>query len=771
MEKNIRNGCLGFILLGVLLFLFVSLEKNTRVDLQKLVPPKTSLITDRFGKTLRWIRDDQGERHIWKPLASISDNVEKAFVAAEDQRFYKHFGVDIAAIFRASIDNVKHGRIVSGASTITQQVARMVNPRDRSFSQKFLEAVRSIRIEGTLEKRKILELYLNYVPMGNNLVGVEAASRVYFGKPSSRLTLHEAAVLASLPKAPGFMNPYGKNIKRLLSRKDWVLDRMLALEFISREEFNLSKRLSIQFKKKHIPFEAPHFVNHLIANNSTNRRLQTTLDLGMQNRLEKILLSHRERLQLKGAKQAAVVVLDNKTSQIRALLGSIKYSKVSLGYNNGATALRSPGSTLKPFLFAQALDSGINTSTVLEDIERKYPSPNGVYSPANFNRKSYGPVSIRTALGNSLNQTAVSLLNKVGYSSFYKTLQSLDLINFPERGPDYYGLGMVVGNPEVTLLQLASAYATLARGGKLKAPKYLASDKPEEGVRVFSEEASYILTDILSDPSARSITFGDFFNHKLPFKLAIKTGTSTHYRDAWIVGYTLEHTIAVWVGNFNGIPTMGMSGALAAGPILVDILNSIYSGSSSSPFKKPVGVISKKVCSYSGMTPGKFCPHTKKELFIAGSEPTGVCNYHKNPTGTHDLSPRYATWLHDKYKRGAEGSYRLAGFPSDLSKVFGEGSPISMDISRTYDQPQTIQITKPVNGETYILNPNESAYEIVLDASSRLPMHEITWYIDGREHETVGPPYKTTWTLSRGRHTITAAGSNHSGDSIDIDIR
>jgi penicillin-binding protein 1C len=331
---------------------------------------------------------------------------------------------------------------------------------------------------------------------------------------------------------------------------------------------------------------------------------------------------------------------------------------------------------------------------------------------------------------------------------------------------------MVIGNPEVTLVQLATAYAALARGGLFIPAKYFIDDKSSKGKRIYSEEASYILTDMLSDPSARNITFGDFFNQKLPFKVALKTGTSTNYRDGWIVGYTQQHTIAIWVGNFNGQPTTGMSGAQAGGPILVDILNELYPNGFSSSFSKPEGVISADVCSYSGMKPNKFCPHVKRELFINGMEPDEICNYHNGSLGTHDLPAQFATWLHGRYRKGVEGNYRLAGFSKNLNQTFQKRNRIYRDTGRRYEPADSsIQITSPVHGEIFILNPNKDAYETELDASSSQPLPEITWYVDGREYDKVGPPYKTRWRFSRGTHTLTAVGPGHSGDSVDIEVR
>jgi penicillin-binding protein 1C len=758
-------------LLLVIIFSVVHFESVSRVSVLDLYPEPNTILEDRSENILRWIPDAKGERHIWTSLDNIPLVVQKAFISAEDHRFYSHPGVDALAILRAVKSNFTEGHIVSGASTLTQQLSRITYPRKRTYYDKLVELLRSLRIELLLDKEQILELYLNRVPLGNNLVGVMAGSKVYFGKILSRLTHSEAAMLAALPKAPGKLNPYGRNISSLIERKNWVLRKMNINGHISSDMLRGSLQDTPVLKPKSFPFGAPHFINQVLPV-SGNGNITTTIDLKLQNRIEQILKSHQFRLKRKTAHQASVVILDNENSEILSLVGAIEYSKRHQGFNDGANALRSPGSTLKPFLFAQALDSGLNTATVLEDIEKKYASPQGTYRPVNFNKKSYGPVSMRNALGNSLNQTAVSLLNTIGYSSFYKTLQSLDLINFPQRGPEHYGLGMVIGNPEVTLVQLASAYAALARGGSFIPAKYFINVKSSKGTRIYSEEASYILTDMLSDPSARNLTFGDFFNQKLPFKIALKTGTSTNYRDGWIVGYTPKHTIAIWVGNFNGQPTTGMSGAEAGGPVLVDILNELYPNGFSSPFSKPEGVVSSEVCSYSGMRPNKFCPHIKRELFVTGMEPEEICDYHNESGGIHNLPPQFATWLHGRYKKGVEGNYRLAGFSRNLEETFQTENRSYRNTERRYESVDpSIQIMSPVNGEIYIMDLNRGAYQIELDASSSLPVHEITWYVDGREYDKVGPPYKTKWRLSGGKHTITAVGPGHSGDSVEVEIR
>ena len=766
MKPGLKAKIVVAILFGVAIVAGLYLEKISRIDINKFYPPDNRIVSDQFEKPLRWFPDANGERHIWIPLEKISDTAIKAFIAAEDQRFFDHVGIDPVSMVRALKENMVQGKIVSGASTLTQQMIRIAYPRNRTYSKKFIEVLRSFRAEGHLSKEEILEVYLNRVPMGNNLTGVEAASRIYFAKPSSSLNLHEAALLAALPKAPGTLNPYGKNKEKLKTRRNWVLKRMHALGFISLNEKVRAERKPILVSDKVFPFDAPHFVE-MLDQNKVSGNTVTTIHLSLQKRVEQILDSHRKRLKKQKAIQGSVVVLENKTSNVLALVGSMEHSKTDLGFNNGAISKRSAGSTLKPFLYAKALDEGYGPSDTLEDLKRSYISPQGIYRPVNFNRASYGPVSMREALGNSLNQSAIFLINQIGYENFFKTVSLLGLNNYKEHDADYYGLGLVIGNLEVKLIQLAAAYATLARGGEFMSPRFLKSDPKHLPSRIFSPEASYIITDILSDPSARVLTFGDFFNQKLPFKVALKTGTSTHYRDSWIVGYTPEYTIGIWVGNFDGSSTHGLTGAKGGGPIFIDILNELYPDGFTAKFKKPESVINKTVCSYSGLVPNPSCPHTKEELFISGFEPQEKCQYHLEDKEFHNLPSQYTDWVYKRFKNGEQGKYRLAGFSNNLENIFNSSNLLdgSSESGKT-----EVKITSPLTGEVYLLNPGETSHEIRLSATSNAPTQQVSWYVDGLETVTTSLPHHTAVSLMKGTHEITAIGRNSEGHSILISI-
>jgi penicillin-binding protein 1C len=791
-------------LVGILAAAGVSLEVASRFEAAALAPVAGPLVLDRNGQILRLVPDPQGRKAVRLPPGALPPQVVAAFVAAEDQRFWQHPGVDPVAVLRAAGQNLAAGRIVSGASTITQQLARLTYPGPRTFCRKAVEMVRSLRIEKALSKAEILRCYLDRVPLGYNLVGVEAAALAYFGQPAGELTASQAAVLAALAKAPGSLRPHGRRHNRLLARQRWVLGRMARLGLLSPPELEAAQAEPLVFhgvggRSPVFPFRAPHFVQLALARPESREaepgRRHTTLDLSLQRRAEAVLRSHRTRLLKCGASQAACVVVDNRDLTVLALVGSYRYGPRDQGYNNGAAALRSPGSTLKPFLYAQALDQGFTPATVLEDVERRYRTPRGEFIPANFDRAAHGPVPFREALGNSLNLSAVNLLNAVGPEAFYDTLTALQLINHRERTAAHYGLGLVVGNPEVSLLQLATAFACLANGGVFRNLRFHLEEPLDPGQRIFSPQAAYIVNDILSDPLARGRIFGGSLAMNQPYRLAAKTGTSTRYRDCWTVAYSPEYTVAVWVGNFGGGPTAGLSGASAAAPIVADLARDLFGGSGPAPFTRPEGIKDVTVCAFSGLLPERGCVHQRRELFIAGTEPRQFCTYHRPREPWHRLNTPYAGWLHQRYAQGGEGRFRLAGFDQDLERLFpeedqqaatGGGSPLpgrkttlglapdGEKIRPPLPSPRQgplVTILYPLGGDRFLLQPPAEAIRLTAKATCRVPFHQVTWFLDGQEVASTGPPYEFSLELARGRHRLMVVGPDGLGDAVVVTIQ
>jgi penicillin-binding protein 1C len=777
--------CAGAVLL-VGLGLAWHFEAASRLNPAALEPRSGPLVLDRNGAILRLVSEAAGRKLVKLPDTGLPSVVSAAFVAAEDRRFRGHPGIDPLAIGRAALTNLRRGRIVSGASTITQQLARLAYPGPRSYYRKLVEMCRSLRMERVLSKDDILRHYLDRAPLGNNLMGVEAGAWAYFGKTAAHLTAGEAALLAALVKAPGALNPYGPHRDRLLARQRWVLNRMAHLGYLTPEELQAGLGEPIKFRGNGrrppgFPFEAPHFGNLALARAgsapSGGQRLRTTLDLPLQRRVQAVVQSHRERLLKGGASQAAALVVANASREVLALVGSCAYGPRDQGFNNGATAWRSPGSTLKPFLYALALEQGFTPASVLEDVERRYRTPRGEFIPANFDRVNHGPIAFREALGNSLNLSAVHLLNLVGPGTYYETLAQLDLINHPEYAPARYGLGLVVGNPEVNLLQLAAAFACLANGGRFAPLRLTLSEPREPGEPVFSPQAAYIISDILSDPMARSRIFGGSAAMNPPYPMAIKTGTSTHYRDGWAVAYTPEYTLAVWVGNFNGRPTAKLSGAGAAAPILADLAAILFAAAPPQPFVRPTGVTSAEVCAFSGLNPGPGCVHRRQELFMAGTEPQAVCTYHHAEEPWHRVPANFAGWLHQRFTTGGEGRFRLAEFDQDLGKTF-QGPAAAAVQGRPGVAPvgaegliSRVSISYPLAGDRYLLTPPAEVIRVTSKAVCRDPVPAITWFMDGWEVGSAGPPYELPLELTRGRHRLTVVGPGGQGDAVEVVVQ
>ncbi|MGO9122663.1 MAG: transglycosylase domain-containing protein [Desulfomonilaceae bacterium] len=436
-------------------------------------------VLDRNGRILRLFPDGHDRMGLWCDGKSFPAHLKAAVIAAEDKRFNYHSGFDFIAIIRAMYCNVRRQKTISGASTITQQVVRLIRPRSRTYSAKIVELLAGIKMECQLSKEQILELHLNLSPMGGNIRGAGLAARTYFGKDVENISLAEAAVLAVLPRSPSRLDPLKPaGCKQVMVEKDRILERMAATSTIGEDQLKANLGPSVAFKNRAIPVQAPHFVDHVVATRAKpDAVIRTTLDLDVQHGLEKVLKSHRDQLRKMGIDQVAAVIASCDGSEVLALVGSLSYDEQYQGYNNGALVQRSAGSTLKPFLYALALEKGYGSSSEISDTYRVYQTSHGDYMPMNADRGEYGPVNVRLALGNSLNVPAVKVANWVGVEDFYRLLDRMEVMNPNSRPPEHYGLGLAIGNVEVSLHRLVQAYLTLANGGEFRPLRFT----PETG--------------------------------------------------------------------------------------------------------------------------------------------------------------------------------------------------------------------------------------------------------------------------------------------------
>jgi penicillin-binding protein 1C len=589
-------------------------------------------ILDRSGIVLREFPNDQEGRGQWMALADIAPALQQATLAVEDRRFYAHPGIDPVAIARSVRDNLLALRFRSGGSTLTQQVVRNVYHRPRTVTSKLVEMWDALRLERKLSKQQILEQYLNRAPYGNQLFGVEAASRWYFGKPARDVSLAEAAFLAGLPNAPTALNPH-RSMAQALARQGNVLTRMLDQRKITSEEYDRAAAQPIQIIPPEAHFKAPHVAGMVEAMGSARPEgsVRTTIDYPLQEQVQWMMRGHLTRLLARNVHNAAAVVIENRTGEIRALVGSADFfDSTHNGQVNGVTARRQPGSAIKPFMYALTFEHGLTPATLLADIPTAIPEHHGDYVPENYDKRFHGPVRIRSALACSYNVPAVRALQRIGKSIFLEKLKDLGFSSL-EEDAEFYGYGLTLGNAEVSLLELATAYMTFPNGGLWKPATLLpATSDPQTAHRVYDERAAFLITDILKDGVARRPAFGGSFH--FPFPCAVKTGTTKDYKDNWTVGFTTRYTVGVWVGNFDGKEMRQVSGVSGAGPIFTDIVMFLHTppyGQPPGDFPVPEHLSQLPVCVRSGNLPSQSCGKTVNEWFIDGKTPVDKCGIHR----------------------------------------------------------------------------------------------------------------------------------------------
>ncbi len=627
--------------------LFCSIFIPVPADRLSPLPVISLRITDRNGVTLREVLSDQEGRAYWLRWNEIPPNLVKATISVEDSRFYLHPGIDPLSILRAAYQDIRSLKLISGGSTITQQVVRSIYHIPHSIFGKVFEAWCALRLERTLTKQEILLQYFNRVPYGNGTFGVEASSRLYFDKPASHLSLAEAAFIAGLPNSPSASNPY-RSMRRANERKRFILKKLYAQNVISEEEYEeaVAEPISVVEPQRH--FRAPHFTEMVMQaipdeNRRTISEIRTTLDYNVQNAVDLLLKGHVAALRRKHVTNGAVVVMDNYSGDVIALAGSVDFfDSLHDGQVNGALSLRQPGSALKPFTYGLALESGLTASDILPDlpysVDGKDISGAG-FSPENYDKTFHGPVRVRTALACSYNVPAIRVVERVGVEALLERLHDAGFASL-NKPASYYGPSLTLGDGEVTLLELTRAYSALARGGIFKNERMILDTRsvsgdtmafvtPDSERQIFSRQVSYILANILSDNDARIPGFGVDSPINFPFECAAKTGTSKDYKDNWTVGFTPRWTVGVWVGNFDGKPMRKASGITGAGPLFRDVMLYLEQRGTGGDFQRPQGLVEVNVCPVSGQLPNRNCPGAMKEIFIEGTQPELSCNVHR----------------------------------------------------------------------------------------------------------------------------------------------
>jgi penicillin-binding protein 1C len=603
-------------------------------------PGGTLTLLDCRGREIAELASPEARTQFPVSLNQMGPWLPRVTVALEDRRFQEHHGIDWRATLAACARNLRSAHIVSGASTITQQLVKLASNRERrSWSGKLYEAIVAWKLERRWSKERILTEYLNRSSYGNRRIGPEAAARAYFGKPARDLTLSETIFLAGLPQAPTRFNPWRhpEEANRKYARS---LSRLLKLQIITRDQ-QLLLAQPPKIVRIDPPRRAPHFVDAVVAHHRGLRgTVRTTLDLDLQATIEQLARSHLAALNRHDITQAAVVVIENSTGAIRAMVGSDNYAVSQI---NGATRPRSCGSTLKPFVYLDAIDKRLFTAaSLLPDTPDVIRNEYADYDPQNYSHHYFGPVRLREALACSLNVPAVFVLSQLGARPTFYQLQKWGF-NFPQ-GLDEYGAGFVLGNAETRLVDLAAAYAGVARGGTAMHAKFLMAEH-QPIMRIASPEATAIITDVLCDNEARQKSFG--LNSPLAFqqRVAAKTGTSSGFRDTWTVGFDKEHTVAVWAGNFDGRPMRDTFAVRAATPLWAAIMQALLGRDH--PLDPPLeneNLIRHEICKTTGLRPSRFSNETMSELFLAGTEPRDDSANYFATDGKLLLPDAYARW-------------------------------------------------------------------------------------------------------------------------------
>jgi penicillin-binding protein 1C len=631
--------------------------RSVRLPEALFAAPRSQVeLLDRHGAPLRVVRPRNEPFNRTAGYAEIPQAMVNATVSAEDKRFWEHGGVDWRACARAAWQFVRHQRVVSGGSTITQQLIKSAEARPRTLGTKLREALQACRLERTWPKQEIITAYLNRIDYGNLNTGCAAAADFYFGKPLADLSVAECALLAGLPQAPTRLNPL-RNAGKAVKRQQWILARMFENGYITREEFERARAEAMPLRAgAHRPFIAPHFVELLLSGAAgtdlpASGKVQTTVDSALNRFAEQVVKDKLSKLREHAAKNAAVVVIENRSGAVRALVGSEDYFSLNDGQVNGAWAPRSAGSALKPFTYALALEGGFTPASVIADVPGEFATATGLFAPVNYDRRWNGPVRLREALANSLNMPAVKTLQALGGPALLqKRLQACGLTTL-EQSPEHYGLGLTIGNAETRLLELANAYACLARLGEFRPVTLLQTLSSSASVttRVFDPAACFLIADILNDNSARAQAFGTESHLRFDFRAACKTGTSSNFRDNWAFGYTPEFTVGVWVGNFDGSPMRGISGVAGAAPILHDVLEHVHQIHGTTWFEPPRGIVRAEVHRVTGKRAGseRIAPAEfwMPELFLADRLPPIESSGDYDRAGRVRLGPEYRAWL------------------------------------------------------------------------------------------------------------------------------
>jgi penicillin-binding protein 1C len=701
---------------------------------------------DRSAKPLRTFFSPDETYSRTCRLSEVSPHFLRAIVLIEDKTFYSHPGVVLSSLFRALWQNLKGGAVVSGGSTITMQLTKLIyHHQRRTLFNKISEIFSALKFELHLSKAAILEAYINRLPFGNLIYGIKEASNFYFGKDPSQLSLNQAIYLALIPKSPSRYNP-ARQVKALKKRWETILEIFRRDNHITPDEYQRARSEGVTFQMNPSPFLAPHFIDLVkerFGDKKIPEQVHTTLDYSIQAELEGLVREHLVRLKTYRVKSAAAVIIDNHTHQVIGFMGSPGYFNDEIsGHVNLATALRQPGSTLKPFVYGLALESGYTPASIIPDI--RFPSRGGFF-PRNHDGREHGPLRLRIALACSYNIPAFYLAMKLKPVQVIRKLNQAGF-TYIDNEPGYYGETVALGSGEVRLLDLVTAFSAFANQGVIYSPAFIKGE-PVTGRRLLTETAAFLIWDILADPSARFASFGYDSSMNLPFPVAIKTGTSKGFRDKWAVGVNSEYTVGVWIGNPDGENMKDTSEVGNVSAILRDIFLAIQNDWTCGAVTKPAGIVKQSICPLSGELASADCPDAVEEYFDAQNLPHRTCTWHVHKDGRLKVNypELYKTWAI-------------------------KNSP---DQNPGIELQRQKRITFPQQGDFFYISTAiaRQDQQITFEVMGFEPGEPIDYYLDDVLVQRETFPRFPVWPLQRGDHTLTVKLNGETIDSVSFIVR
>jgi penicillin-binding protein 1C len=742
-----------------------------RPPLAARIPSSVAVLDDK-GRLLRLTVASDQQYRLWTALDDASPEFVAALLLHEDRHFYWHPGVNPAALARAAFATYT-GRTRQGGSTLTMQLARLLyGLNTRSATGKLRQIALAMGLEMRYSKRELLEAHINLIPFGSNVQGIGAASLIYFEKRPARLALNEALTLVLVPQAPTSRNPQraSEEPASLTQARLRLFTQWLAVHPDARDQSE-AMRFPLHYQgPRSLPFEAPHFTTAMLAQSTGDAIIQTTLDLRQQQTVERVLQSYVREQNRIGIRNAAALLVDTRTLGTRAAVGSARFSDESIsGQVNGTLAKRSPGSALKPFVYALAIDQGlIHPLTVLKDA----PAAFGTFSPENFDGRFVGPISATEALIRSRNVPAVALSSRLSQPSLYEFLRSAGISQLASER--HYGLALALGGGEVTMEEAATLYAMIANHGLLRPLRHRNGEPLAAGTRLLSEEASFMTLDML-EQNPRPQDSDIPLSGRLP--VAWKTGTSWGFRDAWTAGVFGHYVLVVWVGNFDGSSNPAFIGAQAAAPVFFRIIDALHAAEpdiGEISLRPPPGVVRVEVCAASGDLPNADCPQTATTWYIPGRSPIRLSDIHRRiwfdtRTGEQACPP---------YDLHFVRSEVFEFWPSDMLRLFAQAGmprrqpPAANECRRGLPGGHAPSINSPLRNATYTLRASRVGSETIpLAATTDGGVRTLHWFVDDAYVGTARPDATVSWTPGRsGAFLVRAVDDQGRADSRELAV-